>query len=122
MTKSPVKVTWRYLEDGTKVRVTRGKLASGSIIQRPDILTQRRKPIPVALGDKDTPQSVANEITHTPGDLPTALKRFLEEQGHGSNEKPTRFKYSRRALYMSPPQGIKDALKDMTAQPSPSKE
>eukprot|EP00889_Picochlorum_renovo_P008741 jgi/Picre1/35771/NNA_003231.t1 len=40
VTKSPVKVTWRYLEDGTKVRVTRGNLASGSIIPRPRFLAR----------------------------------------------------------------------------------
>lgn len=41
----PVRCQWRYLEDGTKVRVTTGQKASGSIVPRPDILTKRKTPI-----------------------------------------------------------------------------
>ncbi|KAJ7514357.1 hypothetical protein O6H91_23G040600 [Diphasiastrum complanatum] len=44
VTGSPCRVTYRFLEDGTKVRVTAGKLASGSIIPRPEILKLRKKP------------------------------------------------------------------------------
>lgn len=83
VTKAPVRVTWRFLEDGSKVcarggvyplksaesaftvvvdlsqhcrltcriccqvRVTRGKKASGSIVPRPEVLKQRRKPRPL---------------------------------------------------------------------------
>ena len=32
VTNSPVGVSWRYLEDGSKVRVTKGRVASGSIV------------------------------------------------------------------------------------------
>lgn len=102
VTKSPVKVSWRYLEDGTKVRVTRGKLSSGSVVPRPEVLKQRRKPRPATLGELDTAQKVVNEMRHTPGDLPTALKEFMEETRLGSAEEPVRFKYLRRALYMPP--------------------
>lgn len=42
--RAPVRVTYRYLEDGTKVRVSTGGNASGSIIPRPAILRERRKP------------------------------------------------------------------------------
>jgi len=42
----PCRVTYRYLEDGTKVRVSTGGTASGSIIPRPAILLERRKPRP----------------------------------------------------------------------------
>ncbi|KAH9569022.1 hypothetical protein CY35_03G110300 [Sphagnum magellanicum] len=38
---TPVRVTYRYLEDGTKVRVSTGGNASGSIIPRPAILRER---------------------------------------------------------------------------------
>ena len=40
------KVGIRYLEDGTKVRVSRGIGASGSIIPRPEILKIRTTPRP----------------------------------------------------------------------------
>lgn len=103
VTKSPVKVSWRYLEDGTKVRVTRGKLSSGSVVPRPEVLKQRKKPRPATLGELDTAQRVVNEMRHTPGDLPTALKEFMDEENRlGSVEEPVRFKYLRRALYMPP--------------------
>lgn len=39
---TPCRVAFRYLEDGSKVRVSRGGAASGSVIPRPEILTQRR--------------------------------------------------------------------------------
>ncbi|KAK9824552.1 hypothetical protein WJX72_011267 [[Myrmecia] bisecta] len=58
VTKAPCRVTWRYLEDGTKVRISKGKLASGSVIPRPEILKMRRKPHPLP-GPKDTPTSLA---------------------------------------------------------------
>ena len=59
VTKHPVKAAWRYLEDGTKVRVTRGGLASGAIVPRPEVLVRRRKPKPVSLGGADTAEEVA---------------------------------------------------------------
>ncbi|XP_034228661.1 50S ribosomal protein L24-like isoform X2 [Prunus dulcis] len=57
------KVGVRYLEDGTKVRVSRGIGASGSIIPRPEILKIRTTPRPTA-GPKDTPLNVALEKTY----------------------------------------------------------
>jgi hypothetical protein len=94
VTNAPVKASWRYLEDGTKVRVTRGKLASGSVIPRPEILTQRRKPLPIQDGPRDTPTKAATVATHTPGDLPTALRNMLEGQG-------SRRRSSQRANYFT---------------------
>lgn len=82
VTAAPVRVSWRYLEDGTKVRVSRGKLASGSVIPRPEILLQRRgKPRPIGVGPKDTPVLIVGQKTHTHGDLPS----FLKEQLHSSS-------------------------------------
>ncbi|XP_031097233.1 uncharacterized protein LOC116001502 isoform X2 [Ipomoea triloba] len=53
VTGQPCKVGIRYLEDGTKVRVSRGIGASGSIIPRPEILKIRTTPRP----------SVANNLS-----------------------------------------------------------
>lgn len=44
----PCKVGVKYLEDGTKVRVSRGIGASGTIIPRPEILKMRSTPRPTA--------------------------------------------------------------------------
>ncbi|CAL5425220.1 unnamed protein product [Camellia sinensis] len=49
VTGRPCKVGIRYLEDGTKVRVSRGIGTSGSIIPRPEILKIRTTPRPTHL-------------------------------------------------------------------------
>ncbi|CAL5225362.1 g8165 [Coccomyxa viridis] len=72
VTGRPVRVGWRYLEDGTKVRISKGKLASGSIVPRPEILKQRRTPLPFQ-GTKDSGVPDALEVTYKPGDWPSAL-------------------------------------------------
>lgn len=46
--RKPCKVGIRYQEDGTKVRISRGIGASGSIIPRPEILKIRTTPRPTA--------------------------------------------------------------------------
>ncbi|XP_062080170.1 uncharacterized protein LOC133784919 [Humulus lupulus] len=47
VTGKPCKVGIKYLEDGTKVRVSRGLSASGSIIPLPEILKIRTTPRPI---------------------------------------------------------------------------
>ena len=85
VTNAPVKVSFRYLEDGTKIRMTRGKLASGSVIPRPDILKLRRKPRPAEVGPKDTTVPATRASSHTAGDLPSALKKMLEAESLNAN-------------------------------------
>ncbi|RRT74901.1 hypothetical protein BHE74_00037519 [Ensete ventricosum] len=46
VTGKPCKIGYKYLEDGSKVRVSRGLAASEAIIPRPEILKERRKPRP----------------------------------------------------------------------------
>lgn len=53
-TDRPSKVGYRFLEDGTKVRIAR---VSGAIIPRPSILAQRRKP-----RNKDSPKCTAAAV------------------------------------------------------------
>ncbi|KAL8514844.1 hypothetical protein ACS0TY_013801 [Phlomoides rotata] len=60
----PCKVGIRYLEDGSKVRVSRGIGASESIIPRPDILKIRSTPRPTIAGPKDTPMDIVLEKTY----------------------------------------------------------
>nr|GMC90737.1 50S ribosomal protein L24 [Ipomoea batatas] len=66
VTGQPCKVGIRYLEDGTKVRVSRGIGASGSIIPRPEILKIRTTPRPSVAGPKDTPLEDVMERTYDP--------------------------------------------------------
>eukprot|EP00249_Psilotum_nudum_P011990 c23512_g1_i2 orf=128-637(+) len=66
VTGSPVKVGFKFLEDGTKVRVTRGQAVSGSIIPRPEILKERRKPRVTECGPRDTPKEDVLEVTYDP--------------------------------------------------------
>ncbi|XP_016496477.1 uncharacterized protein LOC107815419 [Nicotiana tabacum] len=66
VTGKPTKVGIRYLEDGSKVRVSRGIGASGSIIPRPEILNIRTTPRPTVAGPKDTPMEVVMERTYDP--------------------------------------------------------
>lgn len=77
LTGSAARASWRFLEDGTKVRVTRGRLASASIVPRPDVLKQRGKPRSSSAGPADTRRSDAEEATHAPGDLPAYLRQRL---------------------------------------------
>ncbi|KAI3947928.1 hypothetical protein MKW92_024869 [Papaver armeniacum] len=64
VTGNPCKVGIKYLEDGTKVRVSRGIGASGSIIPRPEILKMRTTPRPTIAGPKDTPLELVTEKTY----------------------------------------------------------
>lgn len=64
VTGKPCKVGIRYLEDGSKVRVSRGQGASGSIIPRPEILKMRITPRPTIVGPKDTRMDLVLEKTY----------------------------------------------------------
>ncbi|KAG8477725.1 hypothetical protein CXB51_027565 [Gossypium anomalum] len=66
VTGKPCKIGVKYLEDGTKVRVSRGIGASGSIIPRPEILKMRTTPRPTVAGPKDTPMNLVLEKTYDP--------------------------------------------------------
>lgn len=77
VTGRPVRASWRFLEDGTRVRVTRGRGSSASIVPRPEVLTQRAKPRSASAGARDTPVGTAEQRTHSPGDLPSFLRERL---------------------------------------------
>ncbi|XAR58563.1 hypothetical protein NMG60_11014007 [Bertholletia excelsa] len=64
ITGKPCKVGIRYMEDGSKVRVSRGMGASGSIIPRPEILKIRTTRRPTVAGPKDTPMDLVLEKTY----------------------------------------------------------
>lgn len=57
-TNRPTRVKYRFLEDGTKVRVS----TAGAVIPRPEILRQRRKKKPEG-SPKDTPPTVVLKRT-----------------------------------------------------------
>ncbi|CAN6460472.1 unnamed protein product [Victoria cruziana] len=64
VTNTPCKIGIRYLEDGSKVRISRGIGASCSIIPRPEILKVRTTPRPNIVGPKDTPLELVMEKTY----------------------------------------------------------
>jgi|TARA_B110000977_G_scaffold129249_1_gene164837 large subunit ribosomal protein L24 len=74
VTGSPVRVGMRFLDDGTKVRVTRGRLASGAIVPKPDIAMQRRRPRNTKVGSRDTSWQDTLQNTYAPG--PAAVGFF----------------------------------------------
>jgi len=62
-TGRPCRTSYRYLEDGTKVRVAQGRQASGSIIPFPAY--ERKKPRNTVVGPKCTPEEEVNRVTYT---------------------------------------------------------
>jgi large subunit ribosomal protein L24 len=52
---APVRVARMFLDDGTKVRVSRGALASGSVIPMPGEASGRKAPRATGKGAADTP-------------------------------------------------------------------
>lgn len=64
VTGAPCRVIFKYTEEGTKVRVSKGGASSGSIIPRPDILTSRITARNTSVGSKDTVAEQAHEVTY----------------------------------------------------------
>ncbi|KAG6552229.1 hypothetical protein Mapa_006077 [Marchantia paleacea] len=77
VTNAPCRVIFRYLADGSKVRVTTGGTSSGSVIPRPDILKLRRTLIPVKPGTKDTLKEHVLERTYDPSTGEGGLPSFM---------------------------------------------
>ena len=63
VTNKPTRIYRTYLEDGTKVRISK---KSGAIIPRPEILALRRAPISDYISDKDTLDDDAWKVTYNP--------------------------------------------------------
>lgn len=63
VTGLPTRITRKYLEDGTKVRVAK---RSGAIIPRPEILLERRRPKKMNVTESDTLEEDVWEETYVP--------------------------------------------------------
>jgi len=59
-----VRIQTSYLDDGTKVRVTKGRLSSQAIVPRPDQLLERKTPRGTGVGKKDTTEDLVREVTY----------------------------------------------------------
>jgi len=70
ITGSPVRIAMKFLADGTKVRVSAGRLASGSVIPKSDIAMARRKPRSTTVGHWDTDWQEALRNTYNPAPPP----------------------------------------------------
>ena len=57
----PTRISYSYLEDGTKVRVAK---KSGAVIPRPDIGRLRKRPISSVITESDTTEQDVWEITY----------------------------------------------------------
>lgn len=87
-TNKPTRIVYAFLDDGTKVRVSK---KSGCIVPRPEILSKRRLPRPEANLTKDTPASIV-------------LKRTFEDENNLYGEKYGSFKeLIEKALPSLPP-------------------
>lgn len=75
VTRKPVRVSTRFLESGEKVRISRGKFASGAVIPKPPV--QRRTPSVYTLGPKDTPIGEALKVTYVPPSFATTSNSTL---------------------------------------------
>ncbi|KAL6775787.1 MRPL24 [Auxenochlorella protothecoides x Auxenochlorella symbiontica] len=80
-THAPVRVRWRYTDQGERVRQLCGGLASGSILPKPGY-TRSRPRLP-SNSPLDTPSAAAQEATHRPGDLPSFFDKILPAEAVG---------------------------------------
>lgn len=69
-TRRPVRVGFRFDEEGNRVRVSRGSFASGEVIPRPEVLKERSKPRLAGAGPKDTPHQAVGRVTYVPPAMP----------------------------------------------------
>lgn len=76
-TGEPTKISRRYLEDGTKVRISK---ASGHIIPKPDPMADR-KPRSLATGPKDTAEEDVFAVTFD--EYEKYLPHIYENEGMG---------------------------------------
>ena len=63
VTGQPTRIFRKYLEDGTKVRVSK---KSGAIIPRPEKLAYRKRPLNHIVTESDTLEADAWEVTYKP--------------------------------------------------------
>ena len=63
VTGQPTRIFRKYLEDGTKVRVSK---KSGAIIPRPEKLAYRKRPLNHIVTESDTLEADAWEVTYNP--------------------------------------------------------
>mmetsp|Transcript_49966 Transcript_49966/g.95449 ORF Transcript_49966/g.95449 Transcript_49966/m.95449 type:complete len:244 (-) Transcript_49966:223-954(-) len=91
-TGKPTKIGYQFLEDGTKVRVSRGYHASGSIIPRDPILKERRKPLPTTeIGLKNTTTlNMVWEVTDGPEQKSALLGEALKSLILDESRRPRR--------------------------------
>ena len=66
VTGASARARTRFLDDGTKVRYTVGRNASGSIVPKPDVAAGRTKPRKTDVGSRDTGWEHATANTYAP--------------------------------------------------------
>ena len=71
-TNQRCRVETKFLDDGTKVRGTKGKFASFSFVPKPDLMFERKTPRVLLVGKKDTTEELVNEVTYFKPQPPAA--------------------------------------------------
>ena len=71
-----VRTVTRELENGERVRISKGKHATGSVIPRPEVLKQRRTPRNASAGPKDTTEEAVRRVTYDPERLVEDFRSF----------------------------------------------
>ena len=61
MTNKPTRITFSYLDDGTKVRVAK---KSGAVIPRPEVLKYRKRPVSSIITESDTTEEDVWAVTY----------------------------------------------------------
>jgi large subunit ribosomal protein L24 len=84
-TGEPTKVARRFLEDGTKVRVSK---KTGQVIEKPDPLTNR-VPRNIVAGDKDTEADSVFDVTFADYEryMPHIYASSAHEDSEGAEQK-----------------------------------
>ena len=72
----PVRSVVRELETGERVRISKGKHATGSVIPKPEILKERRTPRNTEAGPKDTEAEAVQRVTYDPEQLVEEFRSF----------------------------------------------
>ena len=77
VTNKPTRITYTFLEDGTKVRVAK---KSGAVIPRPEILKHRRRPVSSLITDSDTTEENVWEITYEGFQIDGAQQQGVDDE------------------------------------------
>lgn len=81
VTGAPCRAVFRWLEDGTKVRIAKGASSTENVIPRPEILKERKYPRGEKDGPKNTETATSKKLTWNPVTGEGGLPPLVEKNG-----------------------------------------